>query len=159
MLSTKLQTFHLSESAKWKVWKDLQKEMQKGKGFINQDLTITRIQGLFPSSGWSSYKYHSGEEQHWHCDIICLKWQWKWLFRGRWEGGLGWGIHVNTWLIHINVWQTPLQYCKVLSLQLIKINGKKKEGSRLIKRKVLEKRRLIFKGYFLLLGIMWNLGA
>ena len=39
--------------------------------------------------------------------------------RGRWEGGLGWGIHVNSWLIHVNVWQKPLQYCKVISLQLI----------------------------------------
>ena len=47
-------------------------------------------------------------------------------WRGRWEGGLGWGIHVNPWLIHVNVWQKPLQYCKVISLQLIKINGKKK---------------------------------
>ena len=44
---------------------------------------------------------------------------------GRWEGGSGWGIHVNPWLIHVNVWQNPLQYCKVISLQLIKINGKK----------------------------------
>ena len=43
---------------------------------------------------------------------------------GRWEGGSGWGIHVNPWLIHVNVWQKPLQYCKVISLQLIKINGK-----------------------------------
>ena len=48
-------------------------------------------------------------------------------WRGRWEGGSGGGIHVNPWLIHVNVWQKPLQYCKVLSLQLIKINGKKKE--------------------------------
>ena len=47
--------------------------------------------------------------------------------RGRWEGELGWGIHVNPWLIHVNVWQNPLQYCKVISLQLIKINEKKKE--------------------------------
>ena len=46
--------------------------------------------------------------------------------RGRWEGGSGWGIHVNPWLIHVNVWQKPLQYCKVISLQLIKINGGKK---------------------------------
>ena len=37
----------------------------------------------------------------------------------------GWGTHVNPWLIHVNVWQKPLQYCKVISLQLIKINGKK----------------------------------
>ena len=37
----------------------------------------------------------------------------------------GWGIHVTPWLIHVNVWQNPLQYCKVISLQLIKINEKK----------------------------------
>ena len=45
---------------------------------------------------------------------------------GRWAGGSGWGIHVNPWLIHVSVWQKPLQYCKVISLQLIKINGKRK---------------------------------
>ena len=49
-------------------------------------------------------------------------------WRGRWERGLGWGIHVNPWLIHVNVWQNPLQYCKVISLQLIKINEKKKRS-------------------------------
>ena len=48
-------------------------------------------------------------------------------WRGRWEGGSGWGIHVTPWLIHVNVWQNPLQYCKVISLQLIKINEKKKK--------------------------------
>ena len=40
---------------------------------------------------------------------------------GRREGGSGWGTHVNPWLIHVSVWQKPLQYCKVISLQLIKI--------------------------------------
>ena len=40
-------------------------------------------------------------------------------------GGWGWGTHVNSWLIHVNVWEKPLQYCKVISLQLIKINEKK----------------------------------
>ena len=44
---------------------------------------------------------------------------------GRREGGLGWGTHVNPWLVHVNVWQKSLQYCKVISLQLIKINEKK----------------------------------
>ena len=44
---------------------------------------------------------------------------------GMWEGGSGWGTHVNPWLIHVNVWQKPLQYCKVISLQLKNINGKK----------------------------------
>ena len=48
--------------------------------------------------------------------------------RGRWEGGSGWGIHVYPWLIHVNVWQKPLQYCKVISLQLIK---KKRQSSSL----------------------------
>ena len=38
---------------------------------------------------------------------------------GRWVGDSGWGTHVNPWPIHINVWQKPLQYCKVISLQLI----------------------------------------
>ena len=47
-------------------------------------------------------------------------------WRGRWEGGSGWGTHVNPWLIHFNVWQNPLQYCKVISLQLIKKNKIKK---------------------------------
>ena len=32
--------------------------------------------------------------------------------------GSGWGTHVHPWLIHVNVWQNPLQYCKVISLQL-----------------------------------------
>ena len=48
-------------------------------------------------------------------------------WRGRWEGGSGWGTHVNPWLIHVNVWQKTLQYCKGISLQLIKINGKKEK--------------------------------
>ena len=50
-----------------------------------------------------------------------------WKKCSRWKGGSGWGTHVNPWLIHVNVWQKPLQYCKVISLQLIKINGKKKK--------------------------------
>ena len=37
------------------------------------------------------------------------------------------GNNVNPWLIHVNVWQKPRQYCKVISLQLIKINEKKKK--------------------------------
>ena len=37
------------------------------------------------------------------------------------EGSGRWfrmGPHVHLWLIHVNVWQKPLQYCKVISLQL-----------------------------------------
>ena len=46
-------------------------------------------------------------------------------WRGMWEGGSGWGIHVNPWLIHVNVWKKTLQYYKVISVQLIKISDKK----------------------------------
>ena len=51
---------------------------------------------------------------------------------GRREGGSGW-THVNPWLIHVNVWQKPLQYCKVISIQLININEKKKK--KILKKK------------------------
>ena len=53
-----------------------------------------------------------------------------------WEDSEGWegegggrgdrdGEHVNPWLILVNVWQKPLQYCKVISLQLINKNKNK----------------------------------
>ena len=47
-----------------------------------------------------------------------------WDDREGWDGeedgrrDSGWGTHVNPWLTHVNVWQKPLQYCKVISLQL-----------------------------------------
>ena len=50
--------------------------------------------------------------------------------QGGGKGGSGWGIHVNPWLIHVNVWKNSLQYCKVISLQLIKINEEKKKKQR-----------------------------
>ena len=51
------------------------------------------------------------------------------------EGGggySGWGTHVHPWLIHVNVWPKPLQYCKVISLQLKLINFKKIEVLRIL---------------------------
>ena len=49
-----------------------------------------------------------------------------------WEDPEGSGIQVNPWLIHVNVWQKPLQHCKVISLQLIKIfKIKKKEKKKI----------------------------
>ena len=54
---------------------------------------------------------------------------------GRLEWGSGWGAHVNPRLTHVNVWQKPLQYCKVISLQLIKINGGKKKKEFVSKKK------------------------
>ena len=44
------------------------------------------------------------------------------------ERGSGWGTHVHPWLIHVNVWQKPLQYCKVISLQLNKLILKNCQG-------------------------------
>ena len=40
---------------------------------------------------------------------------------GKWKGGLGWG-DTCTPMADVNVWQKPLQYCKVISLQLKEIN-------------------------------------
>ena len=83
-------------------------------------------------------------EQHWNTYIIicetdrqvqCMRqvlragalgWPWGMGWEGRWEGGLGWGTHVHPWLIHLNVLQKPLQYFKVISLQLKLINLQKK---------------------------------
>ena len=33
-------------------------------------------------------------------------------WRGRWEGGMGWGRHVNSRPFHFNVWQNSLQIKK-----------------------------------------------
>ena len=58
-----------------------------------------------------------------------------WDYPEGWDGegggwvGSGWGTHVNPWLTHVNVLQKQLQYCKVISLQLIKINKRKKEDT------------------------------
>ena len=41
-----------------------------------------------------------------------------WRGEGSGRGVQDGGTHVHPWLIHVNVWQKPLQYCKVISLQL-----------------------------------------
>ena len=63
-----------------------------------------------------------------------LGWPRGMVWGRRWEGGSGWGTHVNPWLIHVNVWQKPLQYYKVISLQLIKINENKIKNNKWKKR-------------------------
>ena len=98
-------------------------------------------------------------------------------WKGRWEGGSGWGTHVNPWLIHVNVWQKSLQYCKVIRLQLIKINEKNCEKKRKIAWNIplvsliFLKRSLVFpilllssialhwalrKAFLSFLAILWN---
>ena len=44
-------------------------------------------------------------------------------------------MKADPWLTHVNVWQKPLQYCKVISLQLIKTNGGKKKGNKKKRKK------------------------
>ena len=54
-----------------------------------------------------------------------------WLLQIIWQF-CAWEPHLKMELIrliHFNVWQKPLQYCKVISLQLIKINEKKTKKS------------------------------
>ena len=37
---------------------------------------------------------------------------------GRREVSSGWGTRVYPWRIHVDVWAKPIQYCKVINLQL-----------------------------------------
>ena len=70
---------------------------------------------------------------------------------GRWEGGSGWGTHVNPWLIHVSVWQKPLQYYKAISFQPIKINDKKKKKKNERTEKptrVLEEHQIVYFKHF-----------
>ena len=88
--------------------------------------------------GWDDLR-----EQHWNMYIIkcetdhqsrldtwdkcsgLVHWEDPEGWDGEW-GGRGFRMgNTCPWLILVNVWQKPLQYCKVISLQLIKINEKK----------------------------------
>ena len=40
-------------------------------------------------------------------------------WRGRWEGGSGWGTHVNPWLFHFNVLQNPLKIKKKKKKEIV----------------------------------------
>ena len=47
---------------------------------------------------------------------------------GRWKGGLRMGNTCRSMAVSCKCMQKPLQYCRVISLQLMKINGKKIKG-------------------------------
>ena len=51
----------------------------------------------------------------------------KW--KQRWEGGSGWGTHVNPWLFHFNVWQNSLQIKKKKEKKIKYQRKKKRNGS------------------------------
>ena len=93
------------------------KRKKKCLYFVQGDLKL-----YLPYSGWSIHilEQRNGLLSYIHYNSIV-----KVMGQGaRWEGVSGWGTHVNPWLILVNVWQNPLQYCKVISLQLMKINEK-----------------------------------
>ena len=71
-------------------------------------------------------------------------------WRGRWEGGSGWGIHVYSGLIHANVWQKPLQYCKIISFQLINKTKQNKMNEQTNKKTP-------SKNQFLKISAFWSL--
>ena len=66
-------------------------------------------------------------------------------WEGRWVGGSGWGTHVHPWLIHENVWQKPLQYCKVISLQL-KEKKVKEESKKVALKLNIQKTKIMVSG-------------
>ena len=90
--------------------------------------TLFRVKQI-TSPGWmhetSAWAWCTGKTQwgSWICHICGPEGSGG---EGGGRGGLGWGIYVYPWLIHVNLWQKPLQYCKAISLQLIKINGGEK---------------------------------
>ena len=99
-----------------------EKLLQKGKG--GRSIYVIMVRQSSTCLGWNRSPAQAGcMRQVLRPGALGKPRRIRW--RGRWEGGSGWGIHVNPWLIHVNVWQNPLQYCKVISLQLIKINEKK----------------------------------
>ena len=51
-------------------------------------------------------------------------------WKGRWERGSGWWIHVTSWLIHFNEWQNPLQCCEVIKPPTNKNKWRKKKRKR-----------------------------
>ena len=85
---------------------------------LNHSIKLKILRKIF-----DSYPYLDTSKFQMRCLINNHRgWKYKWI-----KGGSGWGTHVNPWLIHVNVWQKPLQYCKVISLQLIKIKGGQKD--------------------------------
>ena len=72
---------------------------------------------------------HCFKQLKWRCTDISNYWRYYFqlLHLKLSTQNCGWW-DVNPWLIHVNVWHKPLQYCKVISLQLIKINEKKNKN-------------------------------
>ena len=87
------------------LFHSLEKEMATHSSVLAWRIPGTVEPGGLPSLGWHRVGHDWSDPEGW-----------DWGSGGR--GGSGWGTHVHPWLIHVNVPQKPLQYCKVVSLQL-----------------------------------------
>ena len=109
-----LDNIHVSMLFSWNIPPSPSPTESKSLFYTSVSLFLFCIQG---------YCYHLSKFHIYllvYCNGLYLSGLLQIGWRGRWEGGSGWGIHVYPWLIHVYVWQKPLQYCKVISLQLIK---------------------------------------
>ena len=88
------------------------------------------------------HAFFNGESPVWPKDFC------QYVRNTYWQKSLG----------HVNVWQKPLQYCKVISLQLIKINEKKKNQTKQTNKQKTCLLFQIFSQYFflLLLPHLWQ---
>ena len=87
-----------------------QQQNQNGKILVEKIASSYLLSGSYYNS--MTFMLHL-------CIIIIFSWCWERLkakgkprgsgWRGRWEGGSGWGTHVKPWLFHFNVWQNPLK--------------------------------------------------
>ena len=90
-------------------------------GFVHPIYSRNLRVAWFVQWYYFTYHYYKKQVEVMGKQLSYLGWPRGMGWRRRWEWGSGWGKHVNPWLIHVNVWQKSLQYCKVISLQLIKI--------------------------------------
>ena len=84
--------------------------------------------------GWDAVR-----EQHWNKILSRVKqatspdWMHETSVQGWCTGKTqrdGMGNTCKSMLFHVNIWQKPLQYCKAISLQLIKINEKQNKDTK-----------------------------
>ena len=66
-------------------------------------------------------------------------------WRGRWEGGSGWGTHVNPWLFHFNIWQNSLQKKKKKTMPCVTLPCGKRQGWKVSPKRRLSRQRTHLK--------------
>ena len=77
----------------------------------------TEEPGGLQSTGWQRVG-HDWTYMRWHSSLPNQESKAQEDGEGGGRGGSGWETHVHPWLIHVSEWQKPLQYFKVISVQL-----------------------------------------